>query len=362
MVTIVGARPQFIKAAPVSSLIRKKFKRQIREILVHTGQHYDRNMSEVFFRQMRIPRPKYHLGVGGGTHGAMTGRMLEKIEKVFLKEKPDVVLVYGDTNSTLAGALAAAKLNIPVAHIEAGLRSFNIKMPEETNRILTDRISTFLFCPTRTAEQNLKVEGLITGVHVIGDVMYDAAIHFRNQNKKRCPSLKNLWPLPQKYILATCHRAENTDSAIKLKEILQAFATIARQVPVIFPCHPRTHQRIRKFGLSQYIRELKIVAPLPFLGMATLEQFANLILTDSGGVQKEAFFYKTPCLTMRNETEWPETQVGKANVLVGADRRNILKWYQRFQNGKWQPYHLNHPYGRGNAARKAIMAIIRKLG
>ena len=244
VVSVLGARPQFIKAAPVSGLIRKKYRKRIREILVHTGQHYDPNMSDIFFRQMRIPRPKYHLGIGGGSHGAMTGRMMEKIEQVLLKEKPDWVLVYGDTNSTLAGALAAAKLHIPVAHVEAGLRSFNMRMPEEINRILTDHVSRLLFCPTRTAVANLKKEGITRGVVLSGDVMLDAAKFYR-------PIARNIslnqWGLKEKaYAFCTIHRQENTDDLGNLREILKALVEISRQIVVVFAVHPRTRKVIEK--------------------------------------------------------------------------------------------------------------------
>lgn len=356
MVTIVGARPQFIKAAPVSALIRKKFKNRIREILVHTGQHYDRNMSEIFFRQMRIPRPKYHLGIGGGAHGAMTGRMLEKIEKVLQKEKPDVVLVYGDTNSTLAGALAAVKLHIPVAHVEAGLRSFKTTMPEEINRALTDRISTLLFCPTNTAVKNLNREGIRKGVCMAGDVMYDAALICRRQ---KISSWKLLENIPSEFILATCHRAENADHRENLRAILEALAQIAKKFPVILPLHPRTNDRIRKFGLKHLTQKIRVSPPLPFFEMTALQQAAKLIITDSGGMQKEAFFHKIPCLTTRTETEWSETLVSKANILVGPKKNSIIHWYRNLVTKKWRPKYLQHPYGHGKASQKIISKILR---
>jgi len=354
MVTIVGARPQFIKAAPVSALIRAKFKNRIWEILVHTGQHYDQNMSGIFFRQMRIPRPQYHLGIGGGDHGAMTGRMLEKIENILRKEKPDLVLVYGDTNSTLAGALAAAKLHIPIAHVEAGLRSFNMKMPEEINRIITDRISTLLFCPTKTAAKNLKKEGITQGVHLAGDVMYDAALSFQRQKLSRSKLPHNI---TSGFVLATCHRAENTDHRENLENILGALGDIAKKTPVILPLHPRTHDRIRRFGLMHLTRGIKIIPPLPFFEMAALQQSADLIITDSGGMQKEAFFHKVPCLTTRLETEWLETLVLKANILVGPRKKSIAHWYQNLQTKKWRPKYHQNPYGHGKASGKIVSAI-----
>jgi UDP-GlcNAc3NAcA epimerase len=307
IVTVVGARPQFIKAAAISRVIRDDYAGKIEEVLVHTGQHYDENMSKVFFEELDIPQPRYNLEISGGQHGAMTGRMLEAVENVLLQEKPDWVLIYGDTNSTLAGALAAAKLHIPVAHVEAGLRSFNMRMPEEINRILADRVSSLLFCPTETAVNNLKLEGVSQGVHNVGDVMYDVALFYRDRARQQSRVLQTLGVSSGGFALATCHRAENTDDPQRLGEILSALAEVAGQMPLVLPLHPRTRKLVGEYGLSQHLKALIVTEPLPFLDMVALEQAARIILTDSGGVQKEAFFYGVPCITMRDETEWVET-------------------------------------------------------
>ena len=373
IVTIIGARPQFIKAAPVSALIRKKYPQRIREILVHTGQHYDRNMSDVFFRQMRIPRPRYHLGTGGGSHGAMTGRMIEKIEQVLQKEKPDWVLVYGDTNSTLAGALAAAKLHIPVAHVEAGLRSFNMKMPEEINRIVTDRISSLLFCPTPRAVRNLKREGITKGVHLSGDVMYDAALQYRGLAKKI--PLKR-WGLKEKsYAFCTIHRQENTENQLNLKEILLACREIGRKIPVVFAIHPRTRKVIQHCPGLRGLLYLKysepttrkatkekkdhrsgilVLEPIGYLETQRVVMGATAILTDSGGLQKEALFHRTPCITLRNETEWLETVALGWNRIVGANEKKILRAAKNYR-----PPEINHTtiFGDGHAAEKIVAQI-----
>lgn len=357
VLTIVGARPQFIKAAALSRAIRALAPGAIEEQILHTGQHFDANMSQVFFDEMEIPKPAHHLGISGGTHGAMTGRMLEGIEKVMLSEKPDWVLIYGDTNSTLAGALAAAKLHIPVAHVEAGLRSFNMRMPEEVNRILADRVSTLLLCPTESAVKNLAAEGTTRGVHNTGDVMYDVALHYRAQAKRESRLLESLGLAGQPFVLATCHRAENTDDPARLGAIVGALGDVARQMPVVLPLHPRTRKFIDAQGLRAPLGGVRLVEPLSFLDMVALEQAARLILTDSGGVQKEAFFYCVPCLTMRDETEWVETTRGEANVLVGADRGAILERFARLVAGDWKPDFSAKPYGDGRAAA----AILEKL-
>lgn len=356
IVTVVGARPQFIKAAAVSRIIRDVHQARIEEVLVHTGQHYDENMSKVFFEELDIPHPRYNLEISGGHHGAMTGRMLESIEKVLLKEKPDWVLIYGDTNSTLAGALAAAKLHIPVAHIEAGLRSFNMRMPEEINRILADRVSSLLFCPTDTAVANLKVEGITKDVHNVGDVMYDVALFYREQAKRESKILKELDLTARGYALATCHRAENTDDLDRLNGIASALGTIAEDIPVVLPLHPRTRKLLVDHGLEGKLGNVKVTDPLPFLDMIALEQAAEVILTDSGGVQKEAFFYGVPCITMRDETEWVETVSTGANRLVGASAPAILAAYASVTASK-NSVITEMPYGDGNAA-KYIAEII----
>ena len=350
-VTIVGARPQFIKAAAVSRAIGNSFADHIEEIIVHTGQHYDENMSQVFFDDLDIPRPAYNLEIAGGSHGAMTGRMLEAIEVVLLNEKPDWVLIYGDTNSTLAGALAAVKLHIPVAHIEAGLRSFNMRMPEEVNRILTDRVSRLLFCPTETAMLNLAKEGIGTGVHNVGDVMFDVALHYRDRARVNSNALAKFGLQPGAFALATCHRAENTDDPVRLRGIVSAFAEISKTLPMIFPMHPRTRNLLAASGLVGRLGKVIVVDPLPFLDMVALEQAAKVILTDSGGVQKEACFYGVPCITLRDETEWVETVEARWNHLVGADEEKILF---TFKNISIPQSEIPTTYGDGHAAEKIL--------
>lgn len=354
VVTIVGARPQFIKAAAVSREILKH-PGQLEEVMVHTGQHYDPNMSQVFFDELEIPAPRYNLEVSGGSHGAMTGRMLEGIERILLDEKPDWVLIYGDTNSTLAGALGAAKLHIPVAHVEAGLRSFNMHMPEEINRILADRVSSLLLCPTDVAVDNLAREGVTQGVHNVGDVMYDVALYYRERARAGSGILKTLGLTEQAFALATCHRAENTDDPVRLEGIVSALAQIASDIPVVLPLHPRTRKLLQQFGLERYLAALTIVEPLPFLDMVALEQAAKVILTDSGGVQKEAFFYRVPCITMRDETEWVETVELGWNRLVGAERVRILEAYAALAAGSADVSGV--PYGDGRAAAR-ILALL----
>jgi UDP-GlcNAc3NAcA epimerase len=316
IVSIVGARPQFIKAAPVSRILR----RQYAEVLVHTGQHYDYNMSALFFEELDIPEPDYNLGIGSGPHGQQTGRMLEAIEQVLLHERPDWVLVFGDTNSTLAGALAAVKLHIPVAHVEAGLRSFNRRMPEEHNRVLADHMADLLLCPTQTAVDNLAREGITRGVHNVGDVMYDAVLHNIGIAEKRSNVLERLELQPKGYLLATVHRAENTDNRARLAGIVEAFGLLAE--PIVFPAHPRTRAALAAFGLS-LAPNVQVIEPVSYLDMLLLEKHACLILTDSGGVQKEAYFFSVPCVTLRDETEWVETVETGWNVVVGADPQRI---------------------------------------
>jgi UDP-GlcNAc3NAcA epimerase len=346
VVTVVGARPQFIKSAAVSRLLRDKNT----EIMIHTGQHYDENMSDVFFQELDIPVPDYNLGVGSGSHGVQTGDMLVKIEKVLLQEKPDQVLVYGDTNSTLAGALAAAKLHLPVAHVEAGLRSFNRAMPEEINRILTDHLSDMLFCPSELAVQNLAKEGIASGVHMVGDVMADTLLYAAERASQSTTILEGLGLMPGKYLLATVHRAENTDHPKRLREILRAFAAI--QESVIFPIHPRTRQRINDQGVQDILdgSQVKLIEPLGYLDMVRLEGSARMILTDSGGIQKEAYWLKVPCITLRDETEWIETVENGWNCLVGTDSEKIIQKVKSFHPP------MSHPmlYGDGRAAKKII--------
>jgi UDP-GlcNAc3NAcA epimerase len=359
IVTVVGARPQFIKAAALSRAIRNDYVGQVEEVLVHTGQHYDDNMSKIFFEELDIPHPKYNLEISGGQHGAMTGRMLEGIENVLLQEKPDWLLIYGDTNSTLAGALAAAKLHIPIAHVEAGLRSFNMRMPEEINRIVADRISTLLLCPTEAAVSNLKAEGVTRGVHNVGDVMYDVALFLKEKGRSQSQILSSLDLTAGQYVLATCHRAENTDDPARLAEILKGLADVARQMTLVFPLHPRTRKLIGDYGLDEHLSGLLVTEPLPFLDMVALEQSTRLVLTDSGGVQKEAFFYSVPCLTMRDQTEWVETTDSGTNVLVGASQAAISEWFGKLQSGQWKCDHHAQPYGSGDASKKILQTIVK---
>lgn len=354
IVTIIGARPQFIKAAAVSRIIRDQFAAQVLEILVHTGQHFDENMSKVFFDELDIPEPKYNLEISGGQHGAMTGRMLEAVEEVLLEERPDWVLIYGDTNSTLAGALAAVKLHIPVAHVEAGLRSFNMRMPEEVNRIVSDRIATLLFCPTETAVANLASEGIAKGVSNVGDVMFDVALHYRERARQQSCALDQLGLREKGFVLATCHRAENTDDPRRLQQIVNALSTLSRHRPVVLPLHPRTRKLLAETNMDNKLDGVLITAPLPFLDMVALEQAAKVILTDSGGVQKEAFFYGVPCVTMRDETEWTETIESGWNVLVGANTGQIVNAVMNAKEGTLGIA----PYGSGGASADIVRALI----
>ncbi len=301
LLTVVGARPQFIKAAPVSRALRAA---GVGETLLHTGQHFDEGMSAIFFQELQIPEPAYHLGVSGGGHGAMTGRMLERIEEVLLADRPDAVLVYGDTNSTLAGALAAAKLHIPVLHVEAGLRSFRRTMPEEVNRVMTDHLATLLFCPTQAAIAHLRQEGITKGVLMVGDVMHDASLM-----AAAVPSgeaiLGRLTLTAGSYAVATVHRAENTDDPGQLAAVIDYLRVQAKNHPVVLPLHPRTRAACERFGLG--LEGLTIIAPVGYLEMTHLIRNASLVLTDSGGLQKEAYFHRVPCVTLRDETEWTET-------------------------------------------------------
>jgi UDP-N-acetylglucosamine 2-epimerase len=362
LLTVVGARPQFIKAAPVSRAIEtynhEHPKRPLQEVLLHTGQHYDDEMSEVFFKELDLPEPDYNLGVGSGTHGRQTGQMLERLETVLLDEVPDLVMVYGDTNSTLAGALAAAKLHIPVAHVEAGLRSYNRKMPEELNRLLTDHLCTLLLCPTETAVRNLAKEGIKRGVDRVGDVMYDSVLHSVQLAEQRSQILKKLYLKPKEYILATIHRAENTDDSQRLRAIVTGLQGIVRRgLPVILPLHPRTRRRTQEFALM--LEPLTIIAPVPYLDMLRLEKEAKLILTDSGGVQKEACFLQVPCLTLREETEWVETVEAGWNLLVGADPERILASMEKLQ--RLARKSLSSAFGDGQAAQRIVQIVVESL-
>lgn len=319
IITIIGARPQFIKAAVVSRVFAES--NLIEEIIIHTGQHFDNNMSDVFFTEMQIPKPNYNLDINGLSHGAMTGQMLEKVEDILLRENPDWVLVYGDTNSTLAGALAAKKLHIKIAHVEAGLRSFNMNMPEEINRILTDRISDILFCPTVLAMNNLKNEGydkIETNINISGDVMQDAAVFYSDK------AVKPDFEIPLKFTLCTVHRAENTDNTERLIEIFRALEDISEKSQVVLPLHPRTRNKLNLINYDFEGSRIKFVKPVGYLEMVWLIKNCEFVMTDSGGLQKEAYFFEKYCITMRNETEWVELIDNNFNVLAGADYNEIL--------------------------------------
>ena len=360
LVSVVGARPQIIKAAALSRAIVKHNKNDpdfpIVEVILHTGQHYDNNMSQVFFKQLDVPEPDYNLGVGSGSHGVQTGRMLQKIEAVLNKEQPDYCIVYGDTNSTLAGALTAAKLHVQVVHIEAGLRSYNRIMPEEVNRVLTDHLSDILFCPTRTSVDNLIKEGISTGVHQVGDVMFDCIRFYVKKAKiHEKKTLRAMDIQPQSYYLATIHRAENTDFDSRLTHIIEALNEIATMdCPVILPLHPRTVIQVRRNGLK-FTDCVKVISPISYLEMLILEDNARLILTDSGGIQKEAFWLRVPCVTLRDETEWIETVQSGWNILAGADKRCIIDVVR--QGHVQQDMGPESMYGDGNAADQICLTL-----
>ena len=349
LVTIVGARPQFIKAAAVSREVAKH--KDVQELIVHTGQHFDSNMSDVFFEEMHIPKPNYNLNINGLSHGAMTGQMMEKIEQVLLNEKPDWVLVYGDTNSTIAGALAARKLHIKVAHVEAGLRSFNMRMPEEVNRILTDRISNILFCPTDEAIKNLHLEGfenIDATIVKSGDVMQDAALFYAE--RARAPH----FDVPERFILATIHRAENTDDPERLKGIFEALTEISQEIDIVLPLHPRTRKILEKSSFMMDSERFHLIDPVGYLEMVFLLQHAQLVMTDSGGLQKEAFFFEKPCITLRDETEWVELVHNGYNSVVGANKVAIIK---AWQNQNYKLDFSKNLYGGGQASELIIKEL-----
>jgi UDP-GlcNAc3NAcA epimerase len=345
IVTILGARPQFIKAATVSRQLKKS---GIQEIIVHTGQHFDENMSQVFFDEMEIPHPQYNLAIQSLNHGAMTGRMLEQIELVLMKEKPNWVLVYGDTNSTLAGALAAAKLHIPVAHVEAGLRSFEMKMPEEINRILADRISQLLFCPTEAAVVNLQNEGFLNfdcQIERPGDVMYDAVLFYQAKAEAVSTIVKRQALRKEEFILCTIHRAENTNDPERLRSICDALNEIHKKIPVLLPLHPRTKNYLKDLTIKL---DVKTVEPQGYFDMLSLIKNCKLVMTDSGGLQKEAYFFGKFCLTLRDQTEWVELVEEKANYVVGANKTAILKTFDQLMGSTFS---MTAPlYGNGNAS------------
>ena len=374
LITVIGARPQFIKAAVVSRALTiynqgvNRSSLQINEKIVHTGQHYDINMSQIFFKELEIPEPEYNLDIGSGSHGEMTGAMIQKIEEVLLKEKPDCVLVYGDTNSTLSGALSAVKLHIPVAHVEAGLRSYNRRMPEEINRLVTDHISDILFCPTEQAIVNLRAEGIVSEekqdgplhkidnrhrkVVLVGDVMLDSAFYHRQF------SIKPEFELPEKFILATLHRAENTDNLDRLKKIFKAFEKLSGRTYIILPLHPRTKKRITGLISHSSISKLRIVEPVSYREMIYLLEKCSLVMTDSGGLQKEAFFFKKPCVTLRDETEWTELVTLGYNSIAGSDTKQILDAVHIMLNKKIDS--TVNLYGKGDAGKR-IVKILQSL-
>lgn len=395
ILSIIGARPQFIKAATVSRRIRDE---GIKEILVHTGQHYDFNMSDIFFQELNLPEPDYYLGVGSGSHGEQTGRMLMEIEKVLLQQKPDVALVYGDTNTTLAGSLAAAKLHIPVAHIEAGLRSYNRSMPEEINRVLTDHCSDILFCPTETAVKNLQKEGFVNVVENgklidddfplaqkslrfavgnshsraqglplvinVGDVMFDIALEVKKitevdtDREKR--ALERHFLKAKDYILVTIHRADNTDNKENLQNIMEALKEITRSgLKIFFPAHPRTKKALERFSLmSDVPRNLIIREPISYAEIITLESNARLIITDSGGLQKEAYFFKVPCIIPRDETEWTELVEIGWNKVVGTAKENLVNSVSSVLNEDFTSRQWIDFYGQGRASEKIVKVLL----
>lgn len=352
ILTIIGARPQFIKAAAVSRAIRA-YHGKVEEIIVHTGQHFDSNMSDIFFTEMDIPKPKYNLDIHGVSHGIMTGRMLEGIEDIIIQENPDWVLIYGDTNSTLAGALAAAKLHVKVAHVEAGLRSFNMKMPEEVNRILADRISTVLLCPTLTAVSNLDKEGYKNfpiRIEMTGDVMLDAARYYEKQAQTMA-KIANQVKYPR-FVLSTIHRAENTDDMERLKEIALALNEIHKIMPVVLPLHPRTSKKLADHGVKL---DVHLLGPVGYFDMISFLSRCELVITDSGGLQKEAYFFEKPCVTFRDETEWVELVEVGANKVVGAKRKAIVEAAEGFINAKLT--FTQKLYGDGKASEKIIETL-----
>jgi len=355
VLTVIGARPQFVKAGALSRAFQKNDR--IEEVIVHTGQHFDENMSDVFFEEMNIPKPKYNLQINSLDHGAMTGRMLEGIEEIIKTEKPNLLLVYGDTNSTLAGALAAKKLHVKVAHVEAGLRSFNMEMPEEVNRILTDRISDYLFCPTDTAIENLELEGygnIDCDIVKSGDVMQDAAYFYAELAPEKSTVIAELGL--EKFCLATLHRAENTNDSEKLKGIVNALNEIhANQIPVVLPLHPRTKGKLEAFGLEL---KVKTIDPVGYFDMIELIKHCDLVMTDSGGLQKEAFFFKKHCITMREQTEWVELIREGVNVLVGSDQSKIKEAVKQMLN-KHSDFEKDL-YGNGKACENIINHLLKE--
>ena len=350
--SVIGARPQFIKASPLSSALKDNF----HEIMINTGQHYDHEMSATFFEELSLPEPNYNLEIGSGKHGEQTAAMLSSMEEIFIKENPDAVMVYGDTNSTIAGALAAAKLHIPVIHVEAGLRSYNKRMPEEINRIVTDHVSDFLFVPSETSKKNLLKEGIIKGVHVVGDIMYDSILMHGPRAREKSNILSKLKIKNENYYLATIHRAENTDTESRLQSIFESFSKI--KATLILPLHPRTKKYINKYSLIP-ADNIKIIDPVGYLDMLRLMQQSSAVLTDSGGVQKEAYYLKVPCITLRSETEWIETVEVGWNKVVDADPAEILKAVNNSEKVKERSH--TELYGDGDTAKQIVDTLISGL-
>ncbi len=349
--TIIGARPQFVKAAVISKALSHAGHE---EILVNTGQHYDENMARIFFEEMGIPKPDYDLGVGSGTHASQTAGALVGIEEILLKEKPDYIIVFGDTNATVAGALAAAKLHIKIAHIEAGLRSYNRAMPEEINRIVTDVLSDLLFVPTQVASDNLSKEGITSGIHIVGDVMVDSLMTYTEVAEQKSRILDDLNLEKEKFLLMTIHRPSNADHDDRLLSILKEVSNI--NLPVIFPVHPRSRARVEKL-ISQTSGDIRIIEPVGYLDMMLLEKYSKVIITDSGGVQKEAYLHMTPCLTVRGETEWVETVEDGWNYLVGNQLKKISQLAYDFP----EPKRWKHHYGDGHASDKVVQLLEKNL-
>lgn len=374
LLTIIGARPQIIKAAAISRAIREKFAGQVEEHILHTGQHYDDNMSEVFFRELGIPAPDYNLHVGSGSHGVQTAKIIEGVEQVLMGQRYDGVIVYGDTNSTLAAAVAASKIHVPVFHVEAGLRSFNMAMPEEINRIVCDQLSSVLFTPTKTGLQNLQAEGFDSikcrvkfadgrGQKVVlsGDVMYDNSMYFSAMADEKSDIIERMGLSHRNFILATIHRPANTDNPKNLSAIFRALGDIAASgVDVVFPCHPRTRKKILDFRLEidDFGGKLKLIDPASFFEIIRLEKNARVVMTDSGGVQKEAFFYGTPCVILRPETEWVEIVEAGAGIIADADYERIIKAYEELAG---KPVHFPPLFGDGHASEKIIREIIKYI-
>lgn len=353
VLTVIGARPQFIKASTISREFKKL---EVSEVIVHTGQHFDSNMSKIFFDEMDIPKPAYNLEIHSLSHGAMTGRMIEQIEKIIQKEIPDLVLVYGDTNSTLAGALAAQKLHIPIAHIEAGLRSFNLEMPEEANRILTDRISSYLFCPTDKAIENLKMEGFEKypcSIIKSGDVMQDAALFYESTSDQKSTIIQDLKLNESKFILCTLHRQENTDDRIRVLSIIDAYNELSKEYKIVLPIHPRTQKILKELSIKL---KFDVINPVGYFDMIQLIKNSEFIITDSGGLQKEAFFFKKYCITTRDETEWVELVENGFNVVVGANKERIIYESKEIKN-KSGNFNLDL-YGKGKASENIVKALL----